>query len=353
MIGRMSFSLDRWNMSLARVIGAALPLVTACGSTTTNADAGDANDELVACGGCGCADSATTHDYSTTYEVCVQDDAGLLDASSDADASTDAAACFASCIQACQAAAAQGQFATCVGETDAGATRTAQCQSSAQCTGRRPDGLVDVFGFASAPSLGAALARSAWLEAASVHAFRRLARELRAHGAPRELVLAARAAARDEVRHTRAMRALAARHGELAPTVVVSPPSGARDLESIARENAVEGCVSETFGAVLGAWQAERATDPDVAAAFRAIAPDELRHAALAWAVAAWIEPRLSTAARSRVEHARAEAIAGHLQNTPILPPPRVASALGLPNAAAARALGRGLVTEELWRRAA
>jgi hypothetical protein len=148
------------------------------------------------------------------------------------------------------------------------------------------------------------------------------------------------------------MRALAARHGVSSAPVVVTNDR-ARDLEAIAHENAVEGCVSETFGAVLGAWQAEHASDAEVAAALREIAPDELRHAALAWNVAAWIEPRLSPDARARVEAARADAIATYLQNTPILPEAPIANALGLPNAAASNVLARGLVTEDLWRRAA
>ncbi|HEY2366339.1 MAG TPA: ferritin-like domain-containing protein [Polyangiaceae bacterium] len=349
----MSFSLDRWNTVLARVIGAALPLVTACGTTTNNADAGDANDEpVVGCGGCGCTDSATPSDYATTYDLCAQDDAGLLDASADADAdgTADGGVCFASCALACQAAAPKGEFATCLGETDAGESRTAQCESTTECTGRRPAGLVDAHRMARAGSLGEALARSAWLEAASVHAFRRLARELRAYGAPSELVHAARTAARDEIRHARAMRALATRYGAIVPKVAVIE-DGARDLEAIARENAVEGCVSETFGAVLGAFQAEHATDPDIAAALLSIAPDELRHAALAWAVAEWIEPRLSAEARARVERARVEVTTTYLHNTHILPAPPVASALGLPTAAGAHTLARALVDEKLWRR--
>ena len=40
----------------------------------------------------------------------------------------------------------------------------------------------------------------------------------------------------------------------------------------------------------------------------RDIAPDELRHAALGWAVNAWIERRLSPDARARVKAARDEA---------------------------------------------
>src|SRR6185295_19226548 len=130
-------------------------------------------------------------------------------------------------------------------------------------------------------------ARAAWLEAASIHAFRRLVRELRAHGAPDELVLAARSAAKDEARHARLMARLATRFGAKVPRVEWTD-RGIRDVEAIARENAVEACVGETYGALAAAWQGEHAPHAEVRDVMRAIAPDELRHAALGWAVDAW-----------------------------------------------------------------
>ncbi|MBX3193158.1 MAG: hypothetical protein KF819_39605 [Labilithrix sp.] len=77
-------------------------------------------------------------------------------------------------------------------------------------SGRRPQG------FALSPArserpVGAFLADSCVLEHASVAAFMQLERELRAYGAPDELLLRLRVAARDEVRHARATRALARR----------------------------------------------------------------------------------------------------------------------------------------------
>lgn len=99
------------------------------------------------------------------------------------------------------------------------------------------------------------------------------------------------------------------------PRVEVDEP-GARDLEAIARENAIEACVGETFGALLAAWHSERAREPDVRAAMREIAPDELRHAALGWAVAAWLDGRLPRDARDRVRHAREQAVRDLLHDT-------------------------------------
>jgi hypothetical protein len=64
----------------------------------------------------------------------------------------------------------------------------------------------------------------------------------------------------------------------------VAPAPPARSLEELAVENAVEGCVRETYGALTAIWQARTAKDPSVAAAVRRIARDETRHAALSWA---------------------------------------------------------------------
>jgi hypothetical protein len=90
---------------------------------------------------------------------------------------------------------------------------------------------------------------------------------------------------------------------------------GVRDIEAIARENAVEACVGETYGALAAAWQAEHAKGGEVRDVMRAIAPDELRHAALGWAIDAWSKTRLSDEANARVKAARDEAVRDLLQN--------------------------------------
>src|SRR6185437_16880911 len=143
-------------------------------------------------------------------------------------------------------------------------------------------------------------ARMAFDEAASVHAFGRLRAELAVLDAPPALQHAAARAMRDETRHARAM----ARHAHARGAEVPRPRvrrGTVRTLESIARENAVEGCVNETFGALLAAFQAEHAPSPSLRRTFARIAADEARHAALSWAVARWAEPRLDTRARARV----------------------------------------------------
>lgn len=284
---------------LGAAITSALGVVAGCSS------------QPVACGGCNCGDVGSPTPFDVTYEVCAATDAGAGEAGdADTDASAaDAGMCFSSCDMACaqlKPGTIVGGGAICLSSTqDAGttATVTAHCEVPVgACMGRKLDGLLppDV----SSEGLGAFFARSAWLEAASVGAFRRLARELRAHGAPEELIADAKACARDEIRHARLMTRLANKHGASVPRVVIEE-IGVRDLETIARENAVEGCVGETFGAALARFESDHATHEDVRSAMRAIADDELRHAALGWAVAAWAETRLPREARERVRTAR------------------------------------------------
>ncbi|MBK7857016.1 MAG: ferritin-like domain-containing protein [Archangiaceae bacterium] len=175
--------------------------------------------------------------------------------------------------------------------------------------GRRPCGL----GVAYAPRAQSPLARhfvaAAHLEAASVPAFLKLGRELQLHRAPAALQLRCRLSAWDEVRHARSVAALARRFGgrPVRPTVA---PTAARSLREVALDNAVEGCVRETFGALVAHRQARRAADPAVAAALTAIAADETRHAALSWDLHAWALSRLPRPDLAEVRAAQRRAVA-------------------------------------------
>jgi hypothetical protein len=203
-------------------------------------------------------------------------------------------------------------------------------------TGRRPTRLHGVA--ARDGSAGDFLARCSWLEAAAVHAFRRLARELDHHGAPRRLARRARGAARDEVRHARETATLSRALGGT-PSAPARRALPVRRLEAMARENAVEGCVRETYGALVAMWQAERASDPRVARILGRIARDETRHAAIGWQVAEWAEPRLSAPARDRVLQARRGALAALRAEIAAEPPGDVVDRVGVPTAAQAACL--------------
>lgn len=196
--------------------------------------------------------------------------------------------------------------------------------------GRRPGGLAPMTAAPAGDRAGAWLAQAAWLEAASIFAFVELARELEDRGAPAALARAALAAANDEIRHTQLMGALARRYGAAVPEPVVRPMA-ARSLEAMAIENAVEGCVRETWGALSAMWQARTAADPVARQVFAVIARDEVRHAQLAWSIEAWLAPRLSATARENVAAARVAAVAELRDGHEALP------ALGLPDADQAR----------------
>ena len=209
---------------------------------------------------------------------------------------------------------------------------TGNCGNSC---GRLTDGLAVLSG---GETPGAHFARMAELEAAAVHAFRRLARELSAHGAPARLVGHALAAARDETRHARVAARLARRFGGT-PVEMEVPALPVRPLAEVVRENAVEGCVRETVGAAVASFQAEQSRDPQVRRALAAIAVDERRHAELSWAVARWADRELDQADRDRTRAARDQAAALLVREHPADPPPAVAAIAGLPSRAAALAI--------------
>lgn len=162
------------------------------------------------------------------------------------------------------------------------------------CTiGRRPEGLLASGASRQTRTVGTFFAQAAHLEAASVFAFERLERELRTHRAPRSFVRDARRARNDEIRHARMTRRIAKKNGASPVNVQVEPVPN-RSFFEFVKENAIEGCIRETFGALVATRQAQQATDQQIQRAMVVIAADETRHASLAWRVANWAETKLS-----------------------------------------------------------
>lgn len=233
-----------------------------------------------------------------------------------------------------------------VTQLDAG-TATLLCDPGC-AIGRRPAG----FG-APAPcdpnALGDYFVEVARLEAASVTAFRILRDELREQGAPRRLVRAAARAARDEIRHARATGALARRFGgQPRPRSAELARGARRSLEAMAIENAVEGCVRETYGALVATRQAEHAREPQVRAAMMRIARDETRHAALSWSVGRWLEARLDSAAKRNVARAKQAAVRELVSALASEAQPSFAQLAGLPTPVESSALAAQL-QRALW----
>jgi hypothetical protein len=250
----------------------------------------------------------------------------------------------AGCAKLCLSAASQSYSGVYGVEScqsrvvDAGVDEiTCNALAHTYCGGRLPAGFSAVA-LSAHEIVGEWLARTAALETASVPAFRILANELRAHGAPDVLVGAALRCAEQEVRHAAAVTRLARRFGAAAlPIELALQP--VRSLEALVVENAVEGRVREAYGARLAAEQARTAGDAEVRAAFATIAPEERGHAELAGAVDQWARGKLSSAARRRVDEAREQARARLARDLEGEAAPTLRQLLGLPSATRAQDL--------------
>ena len=217
-----------------------------------------------------------------------------------------------------------------------------RCDYQGGCLGRGHAALIGGAGVRTDGSVAQWLASAARSEAASVIAFLALARELRSHGAPPEFIARCRAAAMDEVRHARSMTRLAAAHS-IRP---VSPHFDAvveREFEAIAIENAIEGCVNETWAALEATYQARCAGDRAIRRAMQRIAKEETRHARLSWDLDAWAWSRLSHPARRRVALARDEAFASLAKRLGAAGNATLRAAAGLPDPDRAHTLLAGL----------
>jgi len=204
--------------------------------------------------------------------------------------------------------------------------------------GRLPPGLCARSTTPVGTPLGSYLASMAHLEAASVPAFAQLAGELHRFAAPAALIRGALRSRADETRHARLIAHLARCRGGH-PTRPQLRPTPPRRFTDVVEDNAIEGCIRETYGAMLAHLQARRAADPELRRAFAHIAADETRHAALSWAIHRWAERRLQPRERRRLARRRRTA-AEHLRvDLTRAFDPSVHRAAGLPTPDEGRAL--------------
>jgi hypothetical protein len=231
----------------------------------------------------------------------------------------------------------------------AGTVMVKSCATIKPCivVGRRPAGLAEAELGLAPDALGSYLASSAQLEAAAVTAFAIMADELHTYGAPNDLILQAERAQADEVRHTSLMTALAEQHACTPARLDVSR-SAPRPLVDIAAENEVEGCVRETFAALVAHWQSLHAQDRAIAATMQEIAEDETRHAALSWQVARWTDPLLNPEQRISLERLRRSAIESLRAEMAVALPDELIRMAGLPTPAQAQSL-LDQMERELW----
>lgn len=198
------------------------------------------------------------------------------------------------------------------------------------------------------PGLGPLFATLAQLEDASVATFHRLSRELAAFGAPVRLVRSARRAAFDEMRHARAMSKLARMHGS-EPARADAAELRERSFDEMAFENAIDGCVRQTWDAALARWAGEHAVDETVRFEMARIARDETEHATLAWRVRAWAMPRVTPATRDRLRRAMKATVSALSAELHREPAAEAVEAGVLPSASAARAMFERM-RETVWR---
>jgi hypothetical protein len=202
------------------------------------------------------------------------------------------------------------------------------------CAGRLPSNLDAPS--AVCPDPVAWITEQARLEAASVIAFRELAVELVVHGAPSHLIDACLVAATEEERHARLCGGQLLAPRERQPI---------RSIEELAIDNAVEGEVRETWGAVLAAYQAQAAHERSLRELMASIAPDELSHAELSAELGRWYASQLSPEANARVAMAKRAAIAALASALDEKPAStELVETVGLPSVAASAELFAGLL---------
>ncbi|NUP05413.1 MAG: ferritin-like domain-containing protein [Polyangiaceae bacterium] len=135
-------------------------------------------------------------------------------------------------------------------------------------------------------------AHIAQLEHASVAAFARFAMQLLSLGAPPELIAGATSAMNDELAHARLAFGLASAYADAPVGPAHLPVDGALDessLQAIVTTLFDEGCIGETFAAVMASADRARETDPVVENVLSRIAEDEAEHGLLAWRSLRWM----------------------------------------------------------------
>ncbi len=196
--------------------------------------------------------------------------------------------------------------------------------------GRRPRGLCSP-GTAIEESPGGYFASMAHLESASVRAFRdleRFARRARRAASPRARRPSRRVRrAPSRAGPSRGSRAASEARRRVHGCVAALPPT----IFELLEDGVVEGCVGETFGALLLTWQAEHAADPRVRRTMRAITLDETRHAALAWEVWAWGAELLGPGERAALRRTLDRALAALEGSVLQAAPPAVQRVAGYP----------------------
>ncbi|MFO0650517.1 MAG: hypothetical protein U0326_30120 [Polyangiales bacterium] len=209
------------------------------------------------------------------------------------------------CQRICGTAMGFPAFTCELAPTDGGRGVMVHCNYACG-VGRRADGFRWDDG--ACDGLGGWFAHVSALEGAAVAAFDRMADELRAWGAPDDLVAEAMRARADEVDHERRTAELAARFGATPVPFSVAEPGRRSSKRPRSRTSSRGACARPTAPSSRGGSHGARATprSPRRCASSPKTRPATPR----SWRVHAWMRTRLDDAAIARVEGHRREAIA-------------------------------------------
>jgi hypothetical protein len=210
--------------------------------------------------------------------------------------------------------------------------------------GRNPFSPIAHATASTADVCGRYLGTMAHLEGCAVLAFEELAQELVRFGAPESLISRAKEAADDERRHQATMTSYARMYGADVAAAQSSPHRYA-SLFELALHNAQEGCVRETYGALVALHQAARAGDAALRSDLVQIAQEEVRHAEWSHDLALWLETQLTEAENLQVQLAKRQALLQLHQENQQNPERALQDSVGLPSAEVAAHLFAGLET--------
>ena len=214
------------------------------------------------------------------------------------------------------------------------------------CVGRKPPGILEFKPQEirkNQNAVGSLLSRNAAFEAASVIAFEHLREELEFYDAPLSILKKIDAAIVDERRHAIQIAQLAHCYGQTADQFKVTK-SVIRSLESIATDNMIEGCIGESWGALVGLHQAVTASDKSIAQVMQVIANEEIEHASLSWEIHAWLFPQLTSQEKERVVIAKQMALLELIKKAQQGTDQYVNQVMGLPEPKTATILAKKLV---------
>jgi hypothetical protein len=207
--------------------------------------------------------------------------------------------------------------------------------------GRRLEGVEAPPASTDSRSVGAWLARAAYKDATSALAFARLVDDLKAFGAPADLVARCERAKAAEQRHARQLGRLATRFGAM-PESPSPRPLPLRPLVKIAIDNAVDGLVWGAYGSAVAKYRARHATDETVRRVMEQIAVDEREHVRLAFEVAMWLHANLDPIEAIFVEDSMRHAVTDLARKLDELPEQGIPTA-GVPGRLYALAIWREL----------